>query len=88
MDPNKPPTDDSTDLLDEETSSAERAPSLQALRQRILHLLCPLCGGKANVVSHAVRRKKPNVFWRVGTQCSQCKAESTKTFLAEFLPPE
>ncbi len=82
------PAEDSIDLTEEEISQALEVGSSADIITHIVHLLCSSCRGAVDVTSHGIRRKKPHVFWRVGTTCRTCGAVSQVTFNAKFLPVE
>ncbi len=68
------PEEDSPDLQDEEIAGAvvtvrhfDFADKCLAL----VHLSCPTCGKKRTSMSHAIRRRKPNLFARMTLQCEE-----------------
>lgn len=91
-DPNTPPVEDSSDLTDEDIAISIATNGMDGIIRdvrRILLLSCPQCvGGRFAVQSQAIRRRKPNVYWRIHFKCNQCNEIATKVYKAEFLPVE
>jgi hypothetical protein len=79
--------EDSADLTDEEIDGAIRTASLGELRAALIHLSCGSCaGGVPRPVKHYLRRRKPNLYWRIDLKCQNGHG-ITKTFRADWLEP-
>lgn len=64
------PEEDSDDLTDDEIASALPTTGSDDTIQRMRGLLgCPLCGARRVVREHALRRRRPNLFWRTTFLC-------------------
>lgn len=65
------PEEDSEDLTDQEIETALDVTGVVAwvMVLQAFCSSCPECGGRMGVVTHALRRRKPNLFWRTTLKC-------------------
>lgn len=65
------PEEDSSDLTDSEIERAMETTGVIGVTEiiRAFCEACPDCGKPMGVESHALRRRKPNLFWRTRLKC-------------------
>lgn len=83
------PNEDSTDLSDHEREGATPSRDLAeftALLQEFLRVgVCPTCQATSLALSsHALRRRKPDLFWRTTLTC-QAGHDIVRTFSTPWL---
>lgn len=76
--------DDASDLTDREVTEATPMASTGALIDQLKEKKCSECGGSVRITSHALRRRKPSIYWRVGITCPSNHV-TTVTFKALWL---
>lgn len=72
--PDPIPEEDSEDLTDDEIAGAVPTRSVQTVIEVVSAFCegCPECADSAvrmSVTEHALRRRRPNLFWRVTFKC-------------------
>jgi hypothetical protein len=78
---------DSPDLLDDEIESATVTNKYGELRDALIHLSCGSCGVRLQPAKHTLRRRKPNLFWRILLTCNAGHT-MTKTYRTNWLEPD
>lgn len=70
--PDPIPEEDSEDLTDSEISRAIQTKGVQTIIEVLGAFCgsCPKCGLGMSVGGHALRRRRPNLFWRTMLSCS------------------
>lgn len=84
MNPTPPPEEDSADLIEEEILGALPSSQIGDILAVIRAFRCPSCGGGTRLAKHAIRRRKPHLYWRVTFVCS-ASHESRQTFCADWI---
>jgi len=62
--------EDSEDLTDAEVETAVAVPSVDAMLERLRQLRCQECDGEVEVNAHALRRRTPFFYARMGFRCT------------------
>jgi len=87
--PDLPPEEDSEDLTDDEIAGAIMTRGIQTVIEVVSAFCegCPECVGdreRMGVTEHALRRRNPNLFWRVTFKCKAGHVEGV-TFRVNWM---
>ena len=65
-----PPEEDSEDLTNAEILAAVLTGQVSDLVIHLTEQTCPECRSRLLVAGHALRRRAPNLYWRVSARCA------------------
>lgn len=87
MNPMPYPDEDSEDLTDSEVIQAFQTQGLETVIEvlRAFCDRCPECDKHMSVQEHALRRRKPDLFWRAKLKCLECENLETLTFRVNWM---
>jgi hypothetical protein len=78
---------ESEDLTDLEVETATHVTHVEEIVKSLRSKTCTVCGAGLGPKSHALRRRKPWMYWRVGLQC-EAGHQTFVTFRATWMSSE
>jgi hypothetical protein len=67
---NEMPEEDSEDLTNMEILEAVPTSEVDDVIRHLQAKKCPACAARNLVAGHALRRRAPHLYWRVGLRCA------------------